>query len=192
MLTHDDALNMFKQAGAYLEGHFLLTSGLHSATYLEKFQILQHPAYTERLCREIADRFRNEQIEVVVGPATGGIILAYEVAKQLGVRGIFTEREGGRMALRRGFQIAPGERTLVVEDVVSTGGSVVEVVKLVQETGADLRGVGLLLDRSGGKVDLGVRTEPLLRLSIEAWSPEACPLCAKGIALTERGSRHLK
>lgn len=179
------------RSGALLEGHFLLTSGLHSGTYFEKFKLLQYPQWTEALCRALAERFRDLGVEVVVAPAVGGILLAHEVAKALSARAIFTEREQGRMELRRGFEIRPGERVLVVEDVVTTGGSVAEVISVVKERRGELVGVGLLVDRSAGGADFGVRTEALLRLEVKAFRPEECPLCRQGLPLAARGSRHL-
>jgi len=189
VLSNEQVLQIFKDSGALLEGHFKLTSGLHSGQYLEKFQVLQWPKYTELLCKEIAERFKNDSIQVVVGPVTGGIILAYEVAKKLGVRGIFTEREEGKMALRRGFKIGPGERVLIVEDIITTGGSVFEVLEALKPSGGNIIGVGLLADRSGGKIDFGVKKEALLTLKVENYQPEKCPLCAKGVPLTKRGSK---
>lgn len=179
------------QSGALLEGHFLLTSGLHSDKYFEKFKLLQYPRWTEALCAALAERFQGAGIDVVVAPAVGGILLAHEVAKALSARAIFTEREQGRMVLRRGFAIRPGERVLVVEDVVTTGGSVAEVIGVVKEHGGELAGVGLLVDRSEKGAGFGVRTEALLRLEVAAYPPEECPLCRQGIPLTARGSRHL-
>jgi orotate phosphoribosyltransferase len=173
--------------GAILEGHFLLTSGLHGTLYIEKFQVLQWPQHTTMLCEALADRFKDERIEVVVGPVTGGIILAHEVGKKLGTRAIFTEREQGKMTLRRGFSIKPGERVLVVEDIVTTGGSVHEVIDVVKELGGELVAVGLLVDRSQGKASFGVRTEALLHLDLPVYKPEECPLCAQRMALTKRG-----
>ena len=190
-LTPQEVLDIFADAGGLLKGHFLLTSGLHSDTYLEKFQVLQHPKHTERLCAELARRFADEGVDVVVGPVTGGIILAYEVARQLGARAIFTEREDGVMCLRRGFAINPGEKVLVVEDIVTTGGSVKEVLAVLEKTPGQIAGVGLLIDRSGGKVDFGVRTEALLQLDIEVWQPSDCPLCRANVPITKRGSRQI-
>lgn len=189
-MTDREVIQLFADCGALLEGHFLLTSGLHSSRYFEKFGVLQHPRLTERLCRALAERFKDDGVEVVVGPAVGGILLAHEVAKALGTRSHFTEREDGRMRLRRGFSIASGERVLVVEDVVTTGGSVREVLDVVAEAGGEPVGVGLLVDRSGGKVDFGARTEALLRLEVEAYPPDECPLCRRGVPITARGSRH--
>ncbi|MDT8900771.1 orotate phosphoribosyltransferase [Anaeroselena agilis] len=178
---------LLTDTGAVLEGHFLLTSGLHSPLYVEKFQVLQWPEHTARMCAALAERFRDAGIQVVVGPVTGGIILAHEVGKNLGTRAIFTERENGKMTLRRGFAIAPGEKVLVVEDIVTTGGSVHEVLEVVKEQGGEVAGVALLVDRSGGKADFGVRTEALLTLEVQTYQPDACPLCQAGVPITKRG-----
>ena len=166
MLEEKDVLKMLEETQAVLHGHFLLTSGLHSPMYVEKFNVLQHPKYTEKLCQEIARRYENDNVELVVGPVTGGILLAHEVGKALGTRAIFTERDNGKMTLKRGFHIEPGTCVLVVEDIVTTGGSVKEVMEVVQEKGGELVGVGLLVDRSGGKVDFGIRTAPLERRNL--------------------------
>lgn len=190
-MTENEVKELLVETGAILEGHFLLTSGLHSKLYVEKFEVLQHPQHTETLCKELARRFKDDHIDVVVGPTTGGILIAHEVGKALGTRAIFTERENGKMTLRRGFQIKPGERVLVVEDIVTTGGSVVEVLDVVKEHNGNAVGVALLVDRSGGKVDFGVRTEALLHLSIPTYKPEECPLCAQQVPITKRGSRKL-
>ncbi len=178
---------LLKDTGAVLEGHFLLTSGLHSPLYVEKFQVLQWPEHTARLCAALAEMFGGDGVQVVVGPVTGGIILAHEVGKNLGTRAIFTERENGKMTLRRGFAIEPGERVLVVEDIVTTGGSVQEVLEVVHACGGEVVGVALLVDRSGGKVDFGVRTEALLTLAVPTYKPEECPLCRDGVPITKRG-----
>jgi orotate phosphoribosyltransferase len=191
MLTQERVLELFKESGALLEGHFKLTSGKHSDRYLEKFSVLQHPESTSELCAEFARRFADDDIQLVVGPATGGILLAFETARQMGVRSLFTEREEGRMQFRRGFSFEPGERILIVEDIVTTGGSVVEVIEAVEAWEGTIVGIGLLADRSGGKVEFGYRTEPLMRLDIEAWQPEDCPLCKRDVPFTERGSRRL-
>lgn len=187
----DEVRDLFLQTGALLSGHFVLTSGLHSDTYLEKFAALQYPDLTQKLCDMIAARFADDRVQVVVGPATGGILLAHGVGKVLGTRAIFSEREDGRMTFRRGFTIAPGERVLIVEDVVTTGGSVLEVLNLVKDCQGDIVGVGYLVDRSGGKAEFGVRAEPLMRLEAQAWSADQCPLCAANQPFTSRGSRHL-
>lgn len=189
MLNSDTMLEIFQSCGALLEGHFLLTSGLHSGQYLEKFRVLQHPHLTSRLCVEIAERFTDSGVRLVVGPATGGIILAFETARLMGLRSVFTERENGRMTLRRGFQVERGERVLVVEDVVTTGGSVMECLQAVREAGGDVVGVGLLVDRSNGKVDFGVRTERLICLDILTYCASACPLCEARVPVVKPGSR---
>lgn len=171
-----------------MEGHFLLTSGLHSPMYVEKFNVLQHPESTEKLCRELADRFKNDHIQTVVGPMTGGILLAHEVGKALGTRAIFTERENGRMTFRRGFALEKGERVLIVEDIVTTGGSVKEVIDVVRENGGVPVAVGMLVDRSGGKANFGdVPYHALLHLDVTTYDPQNCPLCENGIPMTKRG-----
>jgi orotate phosphoribosyltransferase len=182
---------LFIDTGAILEGHFLLTSGLHSPLYVEKFQVLQHPQHTADLCKALAERFANDKVELVIGPMTGGILLAHEVGKNLGTRAIFTERENGRMTLRRGFVIKPGERVLIVEDIITTGGSVEEVVAVVREHGGVPVGVGILVDRSGGTVDFGIPHQSLLHLTVDTYQADACPLCAQGQEITKRGSRKL-
>ncbi len=187
-LTSDGVLQIFKDAGALLDGHFLLTSGMHSPSYLEKFQVLQYPKYVEAMCAEIALRFQDQRIETVLGPTTGGILLSYEVAKHLGTRGIFAEREGDGFSLRRGFTLRPGERVLVVDDILTTGGSVAKTVQVVRDANATLVGIGVLADRSGEEIDLGAPVNALLRLKIPKYAPEDCPLCRAGIPLTKRGS----
>lgn len=190
MLEKDKAIEIFTQSGALLEGHFRLTSGRHSNQYMQCAQVLQYPQYTEQLCRHLADKFENEKVEVVIGPAMGGIIVSYEVARQLKVPGIFCERQDGEMMLRRGFEIKPGQKVLVVEDVVTTGGSVDEVIKIVREAGGVVAGVGVLVDRSNGKVDFGVRKEAVLTMDIKSWEAQDCPLCAEGkIPVVKPGSR---
>lgn len=190
MLEKDKAIEIFTQSGALLEGHFRLTSGRHSNQYMQCAQVLQYPHYTEQLCRHLADKFENEKAEVVIGPAMGGIIVSYEVARQLKVPGIFCERQDGEMMLRRGFEIKPGQKVLVVEDVVTTGGSVDEVIKIVQDAGGVVAGVGVLVDRSNGKVDFGVRKEAVLTMDIKSWEAQDCPLCTEGkIPVIKPGSR---
>ncbi len=190
-LSEKEILDIFCNSGALQEGHFLLTSGLHSDRYIEKFKVLQSPQYTDLLCGEIARRFEKAGIEVVVGPATGGILLAYAVGRILQTRAIFTERESNRMMLRRGFGLRAGERVLVVEDVITTGGSVNEVIEVVLDQEAKLSGVGLLVDRSGGKVNFSAPTEALLKLDLETFLPENCPLCRKQIPLRKPGSKKI-
>jgi orotate phosphoribosyltransferase len=181
---------MFVDSEALLDGHFLLSSGLHSPKYLEKFKVLQYPRYVEALCAEMASRYKQSNIEVVVGPTTGGVLLAYEVGKQLGVRGIFAERDetAKKRVLRRGFEIKPRERVLLVDDILTTGGSVLETVEAVREQGGDIVGIAILADRSVRPLDLGAPLESLLKLEVETYDPHSCPLCAAGIPLTKRGT----
>lgn len=179
---------IFQQAGAIIEGHFQLSSGLHSPTYWEKFRVLQYPHYTERLCRLIAKHFEDQGVQLVAGPTTGGILLAYEVARQLGVRGIFAEQQGERRVFRRGFKVMPGEQALVVDDVLTTGGSIYEVIAEVRRMGGEVIGVGVLVDRSQGKVNFGVPLFSCLKTSIPTYVPEDCPLCAAKIPLMKPGS----
>ncbi len=190
MLNKDEATKIFSDSGALLNGHFRLTSGRHSNQYMQCAQVLKYPVYTEQLSRHLAEKFASDGIELVVGPAMGGIIIAYEVARQLGVENIFCERENGAMALRRGFEIKPGQKVLVVEDVVTTGGSVKEVIEVIKSLCGVVAGVGVLVDRSGGAVDFGVKTEAVLTMDIESWEDAACPLCQEGkLPAVKPGSR---
>jgi orotate phosphoribosyltransferase len=183
------AEQLFEKSGAVLKGHFLLTSGLHSPVYWEKFQVLQHPQYTQELCRLMAERFRSENIQVVAGPTTGGIILAFEVARQLGVRGIFAEKtEGGSgRAFRRGFTISPGARVLLVDDILTTGGSIREVLAAIRSLQGNLVGIAVLVDRSDNPLDFGVPLFSCLRSAAITYRPDQCPLCAAGLPLVKRG-----
>lgn len=177
-MNEQEVEQILMQSGAILEGHFLLTSGRHSGRYVEKFRLLEQPGLTSQLCAALAEHFRPLNVECVTGPVTGGIILAFEVARQLGCRAVYAERrrEGEGFELRRGFKLRPGERVLVVEDIVTTGGSVRQVVETVRATGAEVAGVGLLVDRSGGKADFGCNTvHPLLRLNIPSYAPDEVP-----------------
>ena len=179
---------IFVKSGAIRKGHFLLSSGLHSPVYWEKFQVLQFPAYTEKLCRLIANRFRNERAEVVAGPTTGGVILAYEVARQLGVRGIFAEKTAaGDRAFRRGFSISMGERVLIVDDIMTTGGSIFETVAAVKKLGGNIVGIGILVDRSDKKIDFGIPFFACHRADEITYKSQTCPLCAGGIPLVKPG-----
>jgi orotate phosphoribosyltransferase len=180
---------IFEKSGALLKGHFLLASGLHSPVYWEKALVLQYPEYTEKLCTMIADHYRGQGIQVVAGPTTPGIILAYETARQLEVRGIFAEKDetGGR-TFRRGFKIYPGERVLIVDDIFSTGGSVRDVMKAVKQLGGKIVGVGVLVDRTTEKVDLGVPFFSCHKTEVITYKPEDCPLCRRGIPLIAPGS----
>ncbi len=179
---------LFRHVGVLREGHFLLTSGLHSPTYWEKFRVLQYPEHTGTLCAMIADRFRAKEPTVVVGPTTGGVILAFETARQLGIRGIFAEKDGDRRVLRRDFAIRSGEKVLVVDDVLTTGKSVIETLDAVRSMGGDVVGVGVMIDRSESAPSFGTDLFSCLRAPSLAYRPEACPLCARGIVLTKPGS----
>ncbi|MHB1651125.1 MAG: orotate phosphoribosyltransferase [Desulfitobacteriaceae bacterium] len=188
-MSKTDFLEVFKQSGALLEGHFLLTSGKHSAQYMQCAKVLQYPDIAAQLAEELAKSFRNQEVQTVIGPAMGGILVAYEVGRVLGVRALFTERENGVMRLRRGFQLSPGERVLVVEDVITTGGSVREVIDVVRESGAIPVGVGVLVDRSGGQADFGLPLARVVKLEIQTYSAGDCPLCAAEIPYMKQGSR---
>lgn len=179
---------IFEKAGAILKGHFLLTSGRHSPVYWEKFKVLQYPNYTQQLCRLIADHFRQQEIQVAAGPTTGGIILAFEVARQLGVRGIFAEKIGEKeRAFKRGFGINAGERVLIVDDILTTGGSIREVMEAVTRQGGITIGIGVLVDRSEQKTDFGVPLFSCHRAETITYSPQDCPLCTEGIPLVRPG-----
>jgi len=185
-----DVERVFRKSGALREGHFILASGRHSSLYLEKFQVLQHPADTEQLCAAIAVWARSLAIDSVAGPTTGGIILAHEVARQLGVRAIYAERREGAPGreFRRGFALAPGERVLVVDDIMTTGGSVQETIDAVGSAGGTVAGAAVLVDRSGGATRLDVPVHSLWRLEIASYLPADCPLCAKGFPATHPGT----
>ena len=192
MLTKEKVLEIFKETHVMLEGHFLLTSGRHSNRYMQCAKLFEHPDYSELFCKELAGKFAGEKIDLVIGPALGGVIISYEVSRALRVRNIFAERENGVMTLRRGFTIEPGMRVLVVEDVITTGGSVKEVAKLVEAAGAEVVGIGVVVDRSNGKVDLGYRTEAILSMEVESFEAAECPLCKQGLPFVKPGSRQIK
>lgn len=189
MLTNKEIENIFLESEALLKGHFRLTSGRHSDQYMQCAKVLQNPHFTEILCKDLAERFQGEQIDVVIGPAMGGIIVAYEMARQLKAKAIFAERVNEKLELRRGFSIQPGDNVLIVEDVITTGGSVIEAINLVRETGANIIGTALLVDRSAGKVNLGVRTESLLSMEVVSYEEGECPLCKEDIPVVKPGSR---
>lgn len=187
--TSENLLSIFQQTGALLEGHFLLSSGLHSPRYLQCALVLQHPQHSEWIGKEIAEHFKQEQISAVIAPAIGGIIVAHETARALGVKASFTERDNGVMTLRRGFKLEAGERVLVVEDVVTTGGSTRETIEAVERAGGIVIGAGSVIDRSGGNVDLGVPRVALLTLIVPTYQSDNCPLCAQGTPAVKPGSR---
>jgi orotate phosphoribosyltransferase len=190
----DRVLDLFEQTGAYLRGHFRLTSGLHSASYLQSALVLQYPRYAERLGRELARMLSGlsaeAEIGLVISPALGGLIVGHETARALGVRFLFTERDADRrMSLRRGFSIGAGERAFIVEDVITTGGSTKEVIDIVRAAGGVAVAAGSIIDRSGGAVDLGIPRAALDTLTVEAFDPAQCPMCRKGEPVTKPGSR---
>jgi orotate phosphoribosyltransferase len=192
-MDREEILSIFKRTGALLEGHFQLTSGRHSGTYFQCAKVLQYPGYAELLCGAIAGEFRESGADAVVSPALGGIVVGQEVGRQLDKRTMFTERKDGSMQLRRGFEIVPGEKILVCEDVVTTGGSVREVIRIVRSLGGSIVGVGFIVDRSDGEVRFplvsGGRQYSVMRMRVESFLPEACPLCQKGLPLVKPGSR---
>lgn len=192
MLTKEEILNIFKDSEALLEGHFKLTSGRHSNRYMQCAKVLMEPKYTEALCNHLSESFKDDGVEVVIGPATGGIILSYEMARQMNVPSIFTERVDGKMVLRRNFKIEKGQKVLVIEDVVTTGGSVREVVQLVEEMGGIVVGVALLVDRSNGQADLLTKkVVPALSMDVVSYEESECPLCKEGTPAIKPGSRNL-
>jgi orotate phosphoribosyltransferase len=188
-----DTLELFRQTGAYLTGHFRLTSGLHSSEYLQCALVLQYPGHAAHLGAQLADALRAmipEPPAVVASPALGGLIIGHEVARDFGSRFIFTERDAnGKMTLRRGFQVTPGESVVVIEDVVTTGGSTADVVNVLRAAGAQVLAAGSIIDRSGGRADVGVPRAALATLAVSTWDPAACPLCAQGLPVVKPGSR---
>jgi orotate phosphoribosyltransferase len=190
-MTKDEVLSLFKQSGALLEGHFRLTSGLHSGRYLQCALVLQNPEWAAALGAALAARLRalSDSADFVIAPALGGILVAHEVARAAGVRGLFAERQDGVLRLRRGFQIQPGERAYVVEDVVTTGGSTRETMDVVTQMGGVVIAAGSLIDRTGGRADLGIPRAALAVLDIPAFPPEECPLCRTGSQAIKPGSR---
>ncbi len=182
-------LDRFRRAGALLEGHFRLTSGLHSTGYLQCALVLQHPAEAEACGAEIADRVRSLGIDVVLSPALGGIVIGQEVGRALGVRAIFAERQDGKLTLRRGFRLSPGEKVLVVEDVVTTGGSTQETIDVARVAGARVVGAAAIIDRSGGQQRIDVPFHALATVALPTYEADACPLCVQGKPVTKPGSR---
>jgi len=183
------ALEIFSKNGALLSGHFLLSSGLHSEKYMQCALVLQNPDAASEFCAALAQKLKHLKPDFVIGPALGGILVSYELARQLGVRSLFTERENGVMTLRRGFSIKPGERCVITEDVITTGKSTNETLEVVKNHGGELAAVAALVDRSGGKTNFGVPFETALKVEIATWAPQDCPLCAKKIPLVKPGSR---
>ena len=191
-MSEKEILNIFKNTGALLTGHFLLTSGRHSDRYFQCAKVLQYPKHTEVLCKMIADNFRNFDIDTVIAPAMGGLVVGQEVARQLNKRFIFAEREDKKLTLRRGFTLDENEKVLVCEDVVTTGGSVFETIDIVKINSAKVAGVGFIVDRSNGKVDFGYPQFSTLKMEVVSYVPDECPLCREDIELVKPGSRKLK
>jgi orotate phosphoribosyltransferase len=191
-MTESEILNIFKSTGALLTGHFLLTSGRHSDRYFQCAKVLQYPQHTEVLCKLIADNFRKFEIDTVIAPAMGGLVVGQEVARQLNKRFIFAEREDKKLSLRRGFALDENEKVLVCEDVVTTGGSVFEVIDIVKSNNAKVAGVGFIVDRSNGKVDFKFPQFSTLKMEVVSYLQDECPLCREDIELVKPGSRKIK
>ena len=189
MPTRDELLDIFRKSGALLEGHFRLSSGLHSSGYLQCALVLQHPAVAEALARVIAAKVRELRATVVLSPALGGVVIGQEVARALGVRAIFAERQDGVLTLRRGFMLSEADRVLVVEDVLTTGGSTRETMQVATAAGAHVVGAASIVDRSGGKAAFDVPFITLLDIDLPTYQPDACPLCAQGLPVVKPGSR---
>ena len=191
-MTSDEVLDIYKKTGALLTGHFLLSSGLHSSQYLQSALVLQQPDIATRVCAALAENFKKTKIDAVIAPALGGVFVSHETARALGVRALFAERVEGKLTLRRGFTIKPGERVLVVEDVITTGKSTKETIEVVKNAGGVVVAAGSLIDRSGGKAELGVPYKALVTLDVPTYTPETCPLCKSGGVPVKPGSRGLK
>jgi orotate phosphoribosyltransferase len=188
-MTRDELVDLFRRSGALLEGHFRLTSGLHSAGYLQCALVLQHPSTAEALGRALAERARDLRATVVLSPALGGVVIGQEVGRALGVRAVFAERQDGTLTLRRGFTISETDRVLVVEDVLTTGGSTRETMQVAKAAGGHVVGASAIVDRSGGAARLDVPFHALLDLAFPTYEPDKCPLCAEGLAVVKPGSR---
>ncbi len=193
MIGRDRVEEILMEIGVLQEGHFLLTSGKHSGQYMQCARILEYPEYTAELSSIIFEAFRDDRIDVVIGPAMGGVIFSYEVARQLGVKNLFAEREDGKMTLRRGFSIPKGARVLIAEDVITTGGSVREVMEIVKAHEAELVGVAILVDRSNGTLDFGCKLQAAYTTEVISYEENECPICKEGkIELVKPGSRKVK
>ncbi|MDR0291908.1 MAG: orotate phosphoribosyltransferase [Elusimicrobium sp.] len=188
-MKKETVLEIFKDKGALLEGHFKLSSGLHSGKYLQCAKVLQYPVVAEKFCKELAAQLASVKVDVVIGPAMGGVTIGYELARALGVRGIFTERVDGKVQLRRGFEIKQGERCVVAEDVVTTGKSTKEVIDLIKEHGGVLAACSCLMDRSGAKADFGVPLAKMAEVEVATYEEKDCPYCKQGMPLEKPGSR---
>lgn len=193
MATKERIIEILKETEVLTEGHFLLTSGRHSNQYMQCAKILQYPNYTGEIVGVLAKDYKDLEVDYVVAPAIGGIIVGYELARQLGVKNMFAEREDGQMKIRRGFTLSKGAKVVVAEDVITTGGSVKEVIEAVKDQGAEVVGVAVLVDRSNGKVDFGVKLSSALAVDVQSWEEKECPLCIAGEKeLIKPGSRKVK
>ena len=188
-MTESEILDIFEKTGAMLKGHFKLSSGLHSGSYLQCARVLQHPRHAGELCKILAEKFKNEPPTAVIAPALGGIIVSYEVARELNVKSLFTERVDGKMTLRRGFELTKNDKVLVVEDVITTGLSTKEVIETVKSFGSYVVGVGCVVDRSLGGLDFGTQFKSVVKMNIPSFNQENCPLCAEKIPIIKPGSR---
>ena len=186
-MTDTELQNLLEKSGAILNGHFLLTSGRHSNRYIEKFRVLEKPDILDKVCQEMAAPYQDKNIQIVLGAAIGGILIAGGVGRYLGVKHIFSERVNGKMELRRGFDLSEGIRVLIVEDIITTGGSVFELVELAKEYNAEIVGVVNLVERSAEPINFGVPSTSLLNLPSESWEENDCPLCSDNILFTQRG-----
>ena len=187
-----EIIKVFKECNALLEGHFILSSGLHSNKYLQCAKVLQYPDIASIIGEEIAENFATTQVDLIVGPAMGGVIIAQEVGRALSTRTIFSERENGKMTFRRGFEVKPGEKAIVVEDVITTGGSAKEVVEMLKSRGVEVIAVASIIDRSNGTADFDVPFHSLAKVEVETYKPEECPMCKEGDEAVKPGSRGLK
>jgi orotate phosphoribosyltransferase len=185
----DQVLDLFRKSGALLEGHFRLSSGLHSDRYLQSALVLQYPGAAETLGRALADRTRHLQPTVILSPAIGGIVIGQEVGRAIGIRAIFAERQDGALTLRRGFTLAPSDRVLVIEDVITTGGSTRETVAVAEAIGAQVIGIGAIIDRASDPSRLSHPLQTLVKLEVPTYAPQSCPFCAQGLAIVKPGSR---
>lgn len=191
-LTNEEMLEVFRASEGLLEGHFLLTSGRHSDKYMQCAKLFIDPGKAEVLCAALALKLKGMEIDTVASPAVGGIIMGYIMAKHLGAKNVFAERTDGKMTFRRGFEVKPGQKVLVCEDVVTTGGSVKEVVELVRSCGAEVAAVVSIVDRSNGQTDFGVPYKALLTMEVTSYDAAQCPICKSGLPLVKPGSRNLK
>lgn len=191
-LSQSEILDIFKKTEALFNGHFLLTSGRHSDVYFQCAKVLQYPEYIKKLCSIIAEAFKHKEIDTVISPAIGGLVVGQEIARLLNKRFIFAEREDKKLTLRRGFSIRDSEKVLVCEDVVTTGGSVFEVMDIVKSNNAKVAGVGFIVDRSNGKVSFGYEQISTVKLDVKSYAADECPLCKQGIEIVKPGSRKIK